>query len=83
MLWKQRLITQATDRHRQSLAEVQALNDDNLLSLYDRLLGMMTGPRTIRVRKNPGLIAALRVHRSQKAFARALYHHKKILQYTQ
>jgi hypothetical protein len=77
------MISQATERHRESLTEVEALNDRDLLTLYDHLLGMMTGPRTIRLRENPSLFAAIRVYRSQKAFARALYHTKKLLQLPQ
>jgi hypothetical protein len=77
--WKQRIISQASERHQQSLADVQSLNDPELLSLYDFILGSLAGPMTIQVRKNPTLISAWRLHRSQKAFACAVHHHKKIL----
>jgi hypothetical protein len=81
--WKQRIISQASERHQQSLADVQALDDPALLSLYDFILGSLAGPMTIQVRKNPTLISAWRLRRSQKAFACAVHHHKKILGFSQ
>ncbi|MGF6282097.1 hypothetical protein ABH908_000416 [Pseudomonas frederiksbergensis] len=81
--WKQRIISQAADRHQQSLVDVEAVNDAELLALYDLILGSLSGPMTIQVRKNPPLFSAWRLHRSQKAFARAVHHHKKILGFSQ
>lgn len=77
-LWKQKVISDAVVAHREALPSVTELGDPHLLALYDKVLGILTGPHTIRLRRDPGLHDALRLRRAQRSFARALYHHKKI-----
>lgn len=77
-MWKQRIISQAVANHRSILPDVQALHDQSLLDLYDKVLGILTGPKTMRMRKDPGLLDCWRLRNAQKSFKKALYHEKKI-----
>lgn len=71
------VINQSVIDHRNCLPDVHQLEDPGLLKLYDKILGILTGPQTIRLRRNPGLLASLRLRRAQRAFAKALYHQKE------
>lgn len=77
-LWKQKVISQAVSAHKESLHNVEQLANPEVLALYDKILGVLTGPHTIRVRRDPGLFDALRLRKAQRSFASALYHHQKI-----
>ncbi|WP_439125980.1 MAG: hypothetical protein ACNJA3_29160 (plasmid) [Pseudomonas rhizophila] len=76
-LWKQKVINQAVSAHKESLPQVDQLANPEIMALYDRILGVLTGPHTIRVRRDPGLFDALRLRKAQRSFASALYHHQK------
>lgn len=71
------VINQSVIEHRNCLPDVHQLEDPSLLTVYDQVLGMLTGPQTIRLRRNPGLLVCLHLRRAQRAFAKALYHQKK------
>ncbi|RMM39029.1 hypothetical protein QO021_29560 (plasmid) [Pseudomonas amygdali pv. lachrymans] len=77
-LWKQKVISQAISAHQESLPKVNQLGDAQIMALYDKILGVLTGPHTIRLRRDPGLFDALRLRKAQRAFSSALYHHQKI-----
>ena len=77
-LWKQQVISQAVSAHEQSLPMVNQLANPQIMALYDKILGVLTGPHTIRVRRDPGLFDALRLRKAQRSFASALYQHQKI-----
>lgn len=77
-LWKQKVISQAVSAHRETLPEVNHLGNSQIMALYDKILGALTGPHTIRVRRDPGLFDALRLRKAQRSFARALHHQQKI-----
>lgn len=76
--WTRAIIEKATTAHQANLGTVLELDDDQMLNLYDKILGMLAGPQTARMRKNPGLLTAWRAHRAQRAFALALYHQGRI-----
>lgn len=76
--WTRSIIENATAAHQASLGAVLKLDDDHMLNLYDKILGMLAGPQTVRLRMNPGLLTAWRAHRAQRAFALALYHQEKV-----
>lgn len=76
--WKQKLIQRALERHESLLSDVERLGDPVLTNLYDQVLGALSGPHTIRLRQAPQLSGALRLHRSQKSFARALHHRLRL-----
>ena len=78
-LWKQKLISDAVFAHQQTLPAVNGLSDPGLLALYDRVLGVLMGPHTIRLRQNPGILEALRLRKAQRSFASAVRHHEKSL----
>lgn len=78
LAWKQQLIQRALERHESLLTDVERLGDPVLTNLYDQVLGALSGPHTIRLRQTPPLSGALRLHRSQKAFARALHHRQRL-----
>ncbi len=77
-LWKQKVISQAVSAHKESLPKVDLLANPEIMALYDKILGVLTGPHTIRVRRDPGLFEALRLRKAQRSFASALYHQQKI-----
>lgn len=77
-MWKQRVISQAVSNHRLILPDVLALEDQSLLELYDTVLGILTGPKTMRMRKDPCLLDCWRLRHAQMSFEQALYHEKKI-----
>lgn len=77
-MWKQRIINQAVSNHRSVLPDVHSLENQSLLELYDKVLGILTGPKTLRMRKDPGLLDCWRLRKAQKSFALAVYHEKKI-----
>jgi len=76
--WKLQLIERALEEHRSLLGAVEALADKPMLDLYDDVLGVLSGPRTLRIRKAPSLSAALQLHGAKRSFARALYHQQKL-----
>lgn len=77
-LWKQNVINEAVTAHKDYVTDVNELGDPQVLALYDKILDILTGPHTIRLRRSPGLLDVLRLRKAQRSFARALYHHKKI-----
>lgn len=77
-IWKQKIIGEAVSEHRSALPDVHTLNDESLLKLYDQILGVLTGPKTIRMRQSPSLLDCWKLRNAQKSFGRALYHEKKI-----
>ena len=79
-LWKQKVIEAAVKAHEESLPRVTELNCPQMLGLYDKILGALTGPRTIRLRRAPGLLDTLRLRKAQRSFARALHHQTKFAQ---
>jgi hypothetical protein len=81
--WKLKLVEQALTQHTQTLPSVEALADQTLLDLYDQVLGALAGPRTLRIRSAPSLTAALRLRASQRAFARSVYHHRRLAELNQ
>lgn len=78
LAWKQLLIQHALERHESLLPKVERIDNPALIKLYDQVLGALAGPHTLRVRQAPSLLGALRLHRAQLAFARALHHHQRI-----
>ncbi len=78
LTWKQHLIQRALERHESLLKDVERLGDPVLTNLYDQILGLLSGPHTIRLRRTPSLSGALRLHRSQNAFARSLHHRQRL-----
>lgn len=64
--------------HQSVLPDVHSLENQSLLELYDQVLGVLTGPKTMRMRKDPSLLDCWRLRNAQKSFAQALYHEKKI-----
>jgi len=79
-LWKQDVIAAAVKAHQETLPRVTELSCPEMLKLYDKVLGALTGPHTIRLRRAPRLIDALRLQNSQRSFARALHHQVKFAQ---
>lgn len=77
-MWKQRIISQAVSDHMAALPDVHELDEPSLLKLYDQILGVLIGPKTMRMRKNPSLLDCWKLRKAQMSFAHALYHEKKI-----
>lgn len=78
--WIRSIISKASEAHQATLPDVYRLEDPELLALYDRILAMLTGPSTIQVRRNPGLLVALRIRGAQRAFALSVHHHQALRQ---
>ncbi|MBM3105752.1 hypothetical protein IIE18_11425 [Pseudomonas sp. V1] len=76
--WKRASIDAAVERHKKTLPAVLELRDRAYLDNYDFVLGMLTGPQTIQVRRNPRIIDVLRIRGSQRAFEKAVYHASKL-----
>ncbi|HHH9441277.1 TPA: hypothetical protein ACP32N_003214 [Pseudomonas aeruginosa] len=72
--WKQSVIVAAVDRHKMTLPAVLEMQDASYLDAYDQLLGMLTGPLTIQVRRRPRVLDVLRIRGSQRAFEKAVHH---------
>lgn len=75
--WKKGVIDDAVDRHKKTLPAVLEMSDASYLVAYDHLLGMLTGPLTIQVRRRPRILDVLRISGSQRAFEKAVYHRRK------
>lgn len=73
-LWKQDVIAAAVKAHHETLPRVIELSSPEMLKLYDKVLGALTGPHTIRLRRAPRLIDALRLQNAQRSFSKALHH---------
>ncbi|HFL2867017.1 TPA: hypothetical protein ACGWVL_001357 [Pseudomonas aeruginosa] len=81
--WKKAVIETALDRHKKTLTAVLELDDRALLDSYDLVLGMLAGPKSIQVRRNPRVLDVLRIRGSQRSFEKAVYHARKALTYQQ
>lgn len=75
--WKKGVIDAAVDRHKKTLPAVLEMSDASYLDAYDHLLGMLTGPLTIQIRRRPRILDVLRIRGSQRAFEKAVYHARK------
>ncbi|MCV6250929.1 hypothetical protein, partial [Pseudomonas aeruginosa] len=76
--WKKAAIEAALDRHKKTLTTVLELDDRALLDSYDLVLGMLAGPKSIQVRRNPRVLDVLRIRGSQRSFEKAVYHARKV-----